>query len=65
MISYSHKIYFSLYIELLVFGNWLSSFSPTYVFDYVDSQFRDVPAGPMPPATPKFAYGFVSLKKVL
>lgn len=26
--------------------------------------FRDVPAGPMPPATPKFAYGFVNLRKV-
>lgn len=26
--------------------------------------FRDVPSGPMPPATPKFAYGFVTLKKV-
>lgn len=30
----------------------------------VIKQFRDVPAGPMPPATPKFAYGFVTLKKV-
>lgn len=28
-------------------------------------QFRDVPAGPMPPATPKFAYGLVLMKKVL
>lgn len=27
-------------------------------------QFRDVPAGPMPPATPKFAYGLVQMKKV-
>lgn len=26
--------------------------------------FRDVPSGPMPPATPKFAYGLVNLKKV-
>lgn len=26
--------------------------------------FRDVPSGPMPPASPKFAYGFVTLKKV-
>uniref|UniRef100_A0A1A8IUQ5 Galactosidase, beta 1-like n=1 Tax=Nothobranchius kuhntae TaxID=321403 RepID=A0A1A8IUQ5_NOTKU len=26
--------------------------------------FREVPSGPMPPATPKFAYGFVTLKKV-
>ncbi|XP_037646281.1 beta-galactosidase-1-like protein [Sebastes umbrosus] len=26
--------------------------------------FRDIPSGPMPPATPKFAYGFVTLKKV-
>ncbi|TKS67301.1 Beta-galactosidase [Collichthys lucidus] len=25
--------------------------------------FRNIPAGPMPPATPKFAYGFVTLKK--
>uniref|UniRef100_A0A8C5BXT4 Galactosidase, beta 1-like n=1 Tax=Gadus morhua TaxID=8049 RepID=A0A8C5BXT4_GADMO len=30
----------------------------------VIKQFRDVPAGPMPPATPKFAYGFVTLGKV-
>ncbi|KAM4608570.1 beta-galactosidase-1-like protein [Polymixia lowei] len=30
----------------------------------VIKQFRDVPSGPMPPATPKFAYGFVTLKKV-
>ncbi|XP_029981158.1 beta-galactosidase-1-like protein isoform X1 [Sphaeramia orbicularis] len=30
----------------------------------VIKQFRDIPAGPMPPATPKFAYGFVTLKKV-
>ncbi|KAK7939518.1 hypothetical protein WMY93_002844 [Mugilogobius chulae] len=30
----------------------------------VIKMFRDVPAGPMPPATPKFAYGFVTLKKV-
>lgn len=28
-------------------------------------QFRDIPAGPMPPATPKFAYGLVQMKKVL
>ncbi len=28
-------------------------------------QFRNIPSGPMPPATPKFAYGFVTLKKVL
>ncbi|XP_030642109.1 beta-galactosidase-1-like protein [Chanos chanos] len=27
-------------------------------------QFRDVPVGPMPPATPKLAYGFVTLQKV-
>ncbi|XP_041663167.1 beta-galactosidase-1-like protein [Cheilinus undulatus] len=26
--------------------------------------FREIPSGPMPPATPKFAYGYVSLKKV-
>eukprot|EP00064_Thunnus_orientalis_P009339 superscaffoldBa00001178_g9363 len=26
--------------------------------------FREVPSGPMPPATPKFAYGFVTLRKV-
>uniref|UniRef100_A0A667YQS9 Galactosidase, beta 1-like n=1 Tax=Myripristis murdjan TaxID=586833 RepID=A0A667YQS9_9TELE len=26
--------------------------------------FRDVPSGPMPPATPKFGYGFVTLSKV-
>uniref|UniRef100_A0A7N6B1J5 Beta-galactosidase n=1 Tax=Anabas testudineus TaxID=64144 RepID=A0A7N6B1J5_ANATE len=30
----------------------------------VIKQFRDVPSGPMPPATPKFAYGFVTLSKV-
>uniref|UniRef100_A0A3P9GZ04 Galactosidase, beta 1-like n=1 Tax=Oryzias latipes TaxID=8090 RepID=A0A3P9GZ04_ORYLA len=30
----------------------------------VVAQFREVPSGPMPPATPKFAYGFVTLKKV-
>ncbi|KAK9537528.1 hypothetical protein VZT92_005137 [Zoarces viviparus] len=30
----------------------------------VIKQFRDIPSGPMPPATPKFAYGFVTLKKV-
>ncbi|XP_061579637.1 beta-galactosidase-1-like protein [Cololabis saira] len=30
----------------------------------VISQFGKVPSGPMPPATPKFAYGFVTLKKV-
>ncbi|XP_013885955.1 beta-galactosidase-1-like protein [Austrofundulus limnaeus] len=30
----------------------------------VIKQFREVPSGPMPPATPKFAYGFVMLKKV-
>lgn len=30
----------------------------------VIKKFRDIPAGPMPPATPKFAYGFVTLKKV-
>ncbi|XP_054471231.1 beta-galactosidase-1-like protein [Anoplopoma fimbria] len=30
----------------------------------VIKQFRDIPAGPMPPATPKFAYGFVTLTKV-
>lgn len=30
----------------------------------VSLQFRDVPSGPMPPATPKFAYGFVTLSKV-
>ncbi|KAF3843093.1 hypothetical protein F7725_001942, partial [Dissostichus mawsoni] len=29
----------------------------------VIKQFRDIPSGPMPPATPKFAYGFVTLKK--
>lgn len=27
-------------------------------------QLRDIPSGPMPPATPKFAYGYVRLKKV-
>ncbi|XP_055071324.1 beta-galactosidase-1-like protein [Misgurnus anguillicaudatus] len=26
--------------------------------------FRDIPVGPMPPATPKLAYGFVTLQKV-
>ncbi|XP_054644358.1 beta-galactosidase-1-like protein [Dunckerocampus dactyliophorus] len=26
--------------------------------------FKAIPLGPMPPATPKFAYGFVTLKKV-
>uniref|UniRef100_A0A3Q2QFV0 Galactosidase, beta 1-like n=1 Tax=Fundulus heteroclitus TaxID=8078 RepID=A0A3Q2QFV0_FUNHE len=30
----------------------------------VIQQFREVPSGPMPPATPKFAYGFVTLEKV-
>ncbi|XP_069554720.1 beta-galactosidase-1-like protein [Brachyistius frenatus] len=30
----------------------------------VITQFREVPSGPVPPATPKFAYGFVTLKKV-
>ncbi|KAK2839709.1 hypothetical protein Q5P01_013449 [Channa striata] len=30
----------------------------------VIKQFREIPSGPMPPATPKFAYGFVKLKKV-
>ncbi|XP_072300484.1 beta-galactosidase-1-like protein isoform X2 [Eucyclogobius newberryi] len=30
----------------------------------VIKMFRDVPSGPMPPATPKFAYGFVTLKKL-
>ncbi|XP_034549722.1 beta-galactosidase-1-like protein [Notolabrus celidotus] len=30
----------------------------------VIKKFKDVPSGPMPPATPKFAYGFVTLKKV-
>lgn len=29
----------------------------------VIKQFRDIPSGPMPPATPKFAYGFVTLRK--
>uniref|UniRef100_A0A4W6FMD3 Galactosidase, beta 1-like n=1 Tax=Lates calcarifer TaxID=8187 RepID=A0A4W6FMD3_LATCA len=31
----------------------------------VIKQFRDIPSGPMPPATPKFAYGFVTLRKVI
>ncbi|TRY99644.1 hypothetical protein DNTS_000106, partial [Danionella cerebrum] len=30
----------------------------------VIKNFRDIPAGPMPPATPKLAYGFVTLYKV-
>lgn len=30
----------------------------------VIKQFREVPSGPMPPATPKFAYGFVTLRKI-
>uniref|UniRef100_A0AAR2JL15 Beta-galactosidase n=1 Tax=Pygocentrus nattereri TaxID=42514 RepID=A0AAR2JL15_PYGNA len=30
----------------------------------VIKHFRDVPVGPMPPASPKMAYGFVTLKKV-
>ncbi|KAM7407558.1 hypothetical protein PAMA_003331 [Pampus argenteus] len=30
----------------------------------VIKQFREVPSGPMPPATPKFAYGLVTLRKV-
>ncbi|XP_047457336.1 beta-galactosidase-1-like protein [Mugil cephalus] len=30
----------------------------------VIAQFMQVPSGPMPPATPKFAYGFVTLRKV-
>ncbi|XP_029460836.1 beta-galactosidase-like [Rhinatrema bivittatum] len=29
----------------------------------VISKFRDIPYGPMPPATPKYAYGFIPLKK--
>lgn len=38
---------------------------PLNQFVTVSLQFRDVPAGPMPPATPKFAYGLVNLRKVL
>ncbi|XP_003962025.1 beta-galactosidase-1-like protein [Takifugu rubripes] len=30
----------------------------------VIKQFRDVPSGPMPPATPKFAYGLLLMKRV-
>lgn len=30
----------------------------------VIKMFRDIPSGPLPPPTPKFAYGFVTLKKV-
>ncbi|KTG39465.1 hypothetical protein cypCar_00020012 [Cyprinus carpio] len=30
----------------------------------VIKNFRDIPVGPMPPATPKFAYGFITLQKV-
>ncbi|XP_053732178.1 beta-galactosidase-1-like protein isoform X1 [Synchiropus splendidus] len=30
----------------------------------VIKQFREIPSGPMPPATPKFAYGFVTLRQV-
>ncbi|XP_058476142.1 beta-galactosidase-1-like protein [Solea solea] len=30
----------------------------------VIKQFREIPSGSMPPATPKFAYGFVTLRKV-
>ncbi|XP_051564790.1 beta-galactosidase-1-like protein isoform X1 [Myxocyprinus asiaticus] len=30
----------------------------------VIKNFRDIPVGPMPPATPKLAYGFVTLRKV-
>ncbi|XP_058247195.1 beta-galactosidase-1-like protein [Hemibagrus wyckioides] len=30
----------------------------------VIKDFRDVPVGPMPPATPKMAYGFVMLQKI-
>lgn len=30
----------------------------------VIKMFRDVPSGPLPPPTPKFSYGFVTLKKV-
>ncbi|XP_040004391.1 beta-galactosidase-1-like protein [Xiphias gladius] len=30
----------------------------------VIKEFNDIPFGPMPPATPKFAYGFVTLRKV-
>ncbi|XP_062258601.1 beta-galactosidase-1-like protein [Platichthys flesus] len=30
----------------------------------VINKFREIPAGPMPPATPKFAYGFVTMRKV-
>lgn len=30
----------------------------------VIKMFRDIPSGPLPPPSPKFAYGFVTLKKV-
>lgn len=30
----------------------------------VIKMFRDVPSGPLPPPSPKFAYGFITLKKV-
>ncbi|KAM9850796.1 beta-galactosidase-1-like protein [Aulostomus maculatus] len=30
----------------------------------VIKEFREIPSGPLPPATPKFAYGFVTLRKV-
>lgn len=30
----------------------------------VIKMFKDIPSGPLPPATPKFAYGFVTLEKV-
>nr|XP_033802410.1 beta-galactosidase-1-like protein isoform X2 [Geotrypetes seraphini] len=30
----------------------------------VISKFQDVPHGPMPPATPKYGYGFVPLRKI-
>ncbi|XP_038141552.1 beta-galactosidase-1-like protein [Cyprinodon tularosa] len=35
-----------------------------YAVRDVIKQFRDIPSGPMPPATPKFAYGFVKLQRV-
>ncbi|XP_035030763.1 beta-galactosidase-1-like protein [Hippoglossus stenolepis] len=30
----------------------------------VIKKFREIPVGPMPPETPKFAYGFVTMRKV-
>uniref|UniRef100_A0A670JUC4 Galactosidase beta 1 like n=1 Tax=Podarcis muralis TaxID=64176 RepID=A0A670JUC4_PODMU len=35
-----------------------------YIIRSVISKFQELPAGPMPPPTPKFAYGYVSVPQV-